>query len=380
MAIYILTFLASLLLFVLIAKNRKARPKSETIHKLKKKKLTRFGLAVFLSSLPPMFISAVRYYVGTDYLKTYYSGFYRILEGSKIDGFEIGFYSLNKLIQVFSNNAFWLFAITAIITVGMTYKAIGDLSVDVPLSIVLYLVTRYYFIGMNAVRQFMGLAILTYSLKYVFEEDIKKFAICVLLASAFHYTCLLFIPVYFISKLNLNFRQIVLLLIVTFILFTFGISAALKYFSGTKYALLALKYDLAGIKFSAFTIVLNIGLFAIGYKSHSRHNDDKKYSTCLNLQFLATLTSFGLRSIPLMERVYWIYSFPIIITFPYILNLLSNKSIKRYVKWGVIMIFTVYMVYDICVLGDHDVIPYRWIFGEKATHFSGWQWYGGFFK
>ena len=384
MIVYILTFFLSVLLFCLIAKDNKARAVNGKSYRIKPKskkfKITRFGLAVFCASLPPMFISAARYYVGTDYLETYYSGFYRILEGSVVDGFEIGFYLLNRFIQLFSSNAFWLFAVTSIIIVGTTYKAMADISIDVPLSIILFLATRYYFIGMNGVRQFMGLAFLAYSIRYVFERDFKRFGVYVFMASIFHYTCLLFIPVYFISKVKLNMRRIILAIIGDIAVFSVGVPLILRALIGTKYGLLAIKYDLAGIKFTIFTIAVNVILFIVGYASNNRRKNDLKYCTCLNIQFLALLASFGLHSIPLIERVYWIFSFPIIITFPYLLSCLHGKSLRRFVKWGIVLTFVVYMFYDICILKDHGVLPYQWIFGKRATHFSGWEWYGGAFK
>lgn len=68
-----------------------------------------------------------------------------------------------------------------------------------------------------------------------------------------------------------------------------------------------------------------------------------------------------------------VYVLDMIITFPYLLKCIRGKDTRRIVKWGVIIIFTVYMFYDICILGDHDVLPYQWIFGKTATPFSGWK-------
>lgn len=382
MIVYISAFLISLIFYCAIAGNRRTGLVDGYSLYPKKRRcsFTKFELAVFCASLPPMFISAVRYYVGTDYLTTYYSGFYRILEGSVVDGFEVGYYYLNRLIQLFTTNAFWLFSITSVLIVGITYKAIADISVDVPLSIILFLVTRYYFIGMNGIRQFIGLAIFAYSLKYIFERDITKFGLCVFAACMFHYSCVLFVPVYFAAKLKLSKTRIIILILASLTVFSIGVPLILRAMAGTKYGLLAMKYDTAGIKFTIFTIVLNAALFFIGYVNYKKCNNDLKYCTCLNLQFIALLTSFGLRSIPLMERVYWIYSFPVIITFPYLLYCFRGSGIRNIVKWGVILVFSIYMFYDICILEDHEVLPYQWILGKKAIPFSGWEWYGGHFQ
>ena len=379
MVVYFFSFLVSLLLFYAISKNKKTRLINAEVIKISKKKfvISRFNLAVFCASIPPMFISAVRYYVGTDYLRTYYTGFYRVLDGSVIDGFEIGFYFLIKGIQIFTDNAFWLFIITSIIFVGVVYKSMEDISIDVPLSIILFLVTRYYFIGMNGVRQFLGMAFLMYSIRYIYECKFVKYSFFIVLACLLHYTCILFAPAYFISKFSLTRKRVIALIIGDIAFLNIGIPILMKILSGTKYGLLVTKYDLAGIKFTIFTITLNFILFMIGYIGYKRNKSDLKYCACLNIQFFAFLISLTLQAIPLMERVYWIYSFPIIVTLPYLLNSIQSTEVRKAVKCGIVLIYLVYMIYDICILRDHDVLPYRWIFGESATHYSGWDWYGG---
>lgn len=374
MCIYFLTFLISLFLYYTISPNLKYKIETEKKSRYIKNKwsINRVKCAIFFASLPPMFISAVRYYVGTDYLRTYYTGFYRMLEGSYIDGFEIGYVALNKIIQLFSDNVFILFAITSIIFVGFIYADIFTLSSNIPCSIILLFVTRYYFISMNGVRQFISLAILTYSIKYIIRKDLKKYIIFLLLAISFHYTSILFTPVYFLSNFKISIKKTFKLIIISTISFRFLNIIALKILSGTKYGALISKYPLCGMKFTIFTITLNIFILVISYLEYKDRINDIKYRSFLNIQIIATIISLLLRIIPLMERVYWIYSFPIIVSAPYLFTGKKNKKIFMYI---LIIILTIYMVYDIVYLGDHDVIPYNWIFGNKAIHYSGWNWY-----
>ena len=379
MIVYIMTFCSSLLLFLLFAGGSRTKISNGEYTTFKRLVISKFDLAVFMSALPPMIISAIRYYVGTDYLETYYTGFYRILEGSVIYGFELGYWVLNKAIQLFTDNVFRLFIITSILFVGFVYKAIGVISVDVPLSIILFLVTRYYFIGMNGIRQFIGLAFLTYSLKYVFDNNLKKFLLFIVIACMFHHTCILFSPIYFFSKFRLNIRKVIVVVLVEIALFTIALPIILYALEGSKYGALTSKFDLPGVKFTIFTIVLNTILFIIGYIG-KKNKDDIRINASFNIQFLALLSALALQTIPLIERVYWIFSFPIIVTFPYLIKGIKSKDIRIAIKWGVVIIFTIYMVYDICILGDHEVLPYQTIIGETPSHYCGWEWYGGFFK
>ena len=379
MIVYITTFCSSLLLFLLFAGGSRTKLSNGENTSFKRLVISKFDLAVFIAALPPMIIAAIRYYVGTDYFGTYYSGFYRILDGSNVDGFEFGFWLLNKAIQTITDNVFWLFIFTSVLFVGGVYKAIGEISVDVPLSIILFFVTRYYFIGLNGIRQFIGLAFLLYSLKFVFENNLKKFLLIICLACMFHHTCVLFTPIFFISKIRLNIKKIFFLVICEFFLLIIDLPVVLELLNGTKYGLLIPKFNLAGVKFTLFTFVINLLLFSIGYIGR-KQKEDIRFNTSVNIQFLALLSCLALQSIPLIERVYWIFSFPIIVTFPFLIKGLKNKGTRIATKWMVVIIFTIYMCYDICVLGDHDVLPYQTIFDKLPIHNSLWERYGGFVK
>ena len=374
MIIYCITFIMSLLIYITVSNGKKFQKNLAVNKKNKHYVINRVSIAVFLSALPPMFISAVRYYVGTDYFVTYYTGFYRILDGSRIDGFEFGYYWLNKIIQVFTDNVFVLFIITSIMLVSIVYKGIEQLSVDIPFSIMMFMFSRYYFIGMNGIRQFMAIAMLTYSIKYVSERDAKKFTLCMVFAISFHYTSILFIPVYFIGRLYMTRMRFIIITAIDIIFFSLGGKIIFQVLKSTKYGILLLKYNVAGLNFSIATVVINLLLLYIAFENYSIRKEDEKYRVYCNIQFFAFLVSLVLRSIPLMERVYWIFSFPIIVTIPYFLSG-KTKNRKKAQKSIIAIIFFVYMIYDIVVLKDHNVLPYQWIFGRTAVHSSGWIWY-----
>lgn len=355
MHVYILTFILSLILYFLF--DRKKRKKNRIF---------------YFSSLPLILISGLRYDVGTDYFPTYYTGFYRILTRKMVDNFEIGYILFNKLIQIFTDNVFVLFFLTSILFIMFTFKGIYNLSINIPLSIVLLLLTRYFFISMNGVRQFISLAILLCSIKYIIERDLKKYLFFMLLAFLFHYTSILFIPCYFLCRLKISKLKFVFFSFITVFGSKLILKLAMILLIGTKYGNLLEKYPLCGIKFTIFTIFINIYILFFSYIGYSKRKNDKKYIVFLNLQIICTLLTFILRIIPLMERVYWIFSFPIIVSLPYLFQNVKNKKIFLFFIGALLF---VYMIYDIQVLGDHEVIPYKWIYNKKAIFDDGWRWY-----
>lgn len=375
MYIYIITFAISIITYIFISrgKNKLSVKGKTSTWKLLRVNNCRFGL--FCASLAPMMVAALRYEVGTDYRGTYYCGFFRIMDRGNVDGFEIGYYYFVKLIQIFTDNPYSLFVITSIIFVGMTYKSIGELSDDIPFSILLFFLTRYYFVGLNGVRQFISLSILAFSIKYVIEKNFKKFMLFILIASIFHYMSILFVPVYFLGRFKLSLKRIILFSVAVVVFFKLGFSFLLFFLGGTKYGILLTKYNVCGIKFTIFTIALNAILFFISYKNYDVRKNDEKYIVFLNIQFFAFLAALVIHTIPQMERVYWIYSFPIIVTLPYLLSGYTNTKTRQILKWGLITILLIYLLYDIIVLGDHGVLPYNIWIGKPIVHYSGFNWY-----
>lgn len=332
--------------------------------------INQLNVACFVASIPLFFIAGFRYAVGTDYFDTYYTGFYRVLAGSTVDNFDIGFYGLIKFIQVFTDNVAWLFLICSLIFIGVTMRTIKVLSVNPAYSILLLLVTRFYFIGMNAAKQAIALAIIAYSIQYIISREPQKFILTVLIAGCFHYSSLVFLPVYFIGRLRLTISRIWLYVIADVGIFVVGVNYVLTLLSHTKYGYLVSKFEVCGIKFMIFQVALNLLLFAIAYSS-KQQKEDMTYRVFLNLQFVTLLIALTLRSIPLMERIYWIFTFPQIITIPYFMKFQKTNN-RRLLNVLIVAILFTFMVYDIGFVGDHDALPYQWIFGKNIVHDTGW--------
>ena len=373
MHVYLVTIISSLMLFFLCSPRRKRKDIAVRSHLKKRLTIRRTAIGVALAAFPPMIVAAVRYKVGTDYVATYYTGFYRILNGSTVDGFEFGYYWFNRLIQVFTDNVFVLFAITAVIFVAVSFAAIYEESYNVPLSILLFFVTRYYFVGMNIVRQFIAAAILVYSIRYVLHHDLKKYIVCIILAFSMHYTSIIFLPVYFLPRLRISVKRLITIIIGELAFFSFGVGWFISFLQDTKYGSLIARHDVCGIKFTIFTVAVNIVILLVGYCGYKERKNDERYRLYLNIQVMAVLITLVFRAIPLMERVYWYFSFPCIITIPYLFLSVKKKSYRLLVTAIVIAVFITYMFYDIVILGDHDALPYQWIFGKSPVHYSGWQ-------
>lgn len=364
MIVYLTMLMISLLLYVLTSKKKTilGTENERVLFHGGRIYFKRTDLAVFGAAVPFILVSGFRYAVGTDYWATYYTGFYRVLENNGFDRFEFGYLAIVKIIQKITDNAFVLIFCLSLLFAGFTFKAIKEQSQDILFSVLLLVVTRYFFISMNAVRQFLAMAIILYSMKYILSRQRNKFLFWLFIAFSIHYMAILFLPMYYIAEKKINLKRFTIYCIEATAIIMVARNIVFRVLSNTRFGNSS-RYDYAGLKFTIFTIVLNVLICVAYYSSYDESKDDLRYRLYLNIELVAMILAVFIGVIPAMERVYWIYSFPLIISIPYCI-----KKKYQIIRWMIVAIFIVYLVYDIMILNDHNVLPYQTIFGHEARH------------
>lgn len=162
-----------------------------------------FWVPLFLLSLFPGMRS---YFVGTDSGK--YSLNYRleipIYNYSFNESKEYGFQLLQYIILHFTYNYFWFFFITSIITVYLNLKVLRKLSVNYTLAVFFFITLGSYTFIFNGIRQALSMAIFALAVPYFLEKKWLPYFVIVLLASSFHRSALVMIPMYFLANLNIK--------------------------------------------------------------------------------------------------------------------------------------------------------------------------------
>lgn len=145
-------------------------------------------------------LSVLRVGTGNDYW-VYRDNLLKIAGEHSPVSYEMGFIYLVKLIQFcFGIDSFRVtFAVMAVITVSFSLKAIYDSSDWFVYSLFMFMANGFYFMSFSNMRYYLALAIAIYALKYVFENKYWSFVVWILVASLFHKTILLVIPVYLVA-------------------------------------------------------------------------------------------------------------------------------------------------------------------------------------
>lgn len=113
---------------------------------------------------------------------------------------EPGFALLNWLLYKISPQPQLLIFVCAVITNALIVSTIARFSEKFELSILLFICVGYYMTSFNIMRQYLAVSIIFWAIRYVNKGEFKKYFICVLIASTFHYSALILIPAYFIYK------------------------------------------------------------------------------------------------------------------------------------------------------------------------------------
>ncbi|MCD4711906.1 MAG: EpsG family protein [Clostridiales bacterium] len=160
-------------------------------------------IIIIVGLLIPILFASLRYAVGTDYFnymrsynsvqsisfREYFNNYYL---------FEIGHFLIRK-ISLFLGNYGFMLAAYASITVVSIYYAIKQHYKNslVGISFMLFLCI-YYPLSLNLMPQFAAISIVLLSFKYIFMGNFKKYFITILIASSFHITALVALPLFFL--------------------------------------------------------------------------------------------------------------------------------------------------------------------------------------
>lgn len=332
------------------------------------------GFCAFLSFLPLYVVSAVRYMVGTDYAGTYRSiynytywgGWHFRLSGETLYGL------LNKLASYYSGTDYvGVFALSSLVIVGFIVLGLREQSVNFAYSILLFVVSGYYFWSFNAVRQMAAMAIFLYAYRFVEERKPLKYCILIVVAAGFHTVALLYLPVYFIKKLKINLSMTVA---AAAILFCFPVwFRKLAHDLASKIAVFdtyVTRY-LESSRFSTYTessmthILINASFLGLYLVISFLYDKKRELSNpWINFQFIAFAFSALASILPLANRLSRLFAVMQILSVPFMTGLIPNARTRRFINMAIVISYSVYSFVTFYILGYHDIFPYQTIFSR----------------
>jgi len=317
--------------------------------------------------------SALRFDIGFDYENYYYifsslankfnyNGAFDWIDLITIEPFAFIF---GYLFQWSANAYLYVIATYSLITIILLFKIFDHYNIHT-IGIFLYLASWIMFQSWDWVRQALALSFFLYSIQYIESKSFLKFSVCIFLATMSHYSALVLILAYPLSKLHIQRQFAIGIAVIALLLSLAGVLDQLKslMFSLIPYyaELYAnTDYETAGGNHSSTTLFLTAILYLIYIAVI-----DKKYNY-LQIPFLTGYIIFLISADNLnLDRIAWYFTSLQLIIVPLSLREALPGTQKRIVLLSAFgLLFLIYNVIDIGAT-IRGCTPYETIFSPNC--------------
>ena len=224
-------------------------------------------------------IAGLRYQVGRDY-SAYASGFYDYAHTPISILNQPGIVIVARIANlIYPDYATWFF-IMSMLTVLTAFIVIKKYSVDIPSSIMLYVFLGCWHFSFNLVKQCAASGILLLGFSFLSKRKLAKWVIICIIASSFHVTALLMIPVYFLMNGQMNRKKLIIFAVIGIIVmfgydYLFSIANMIKMGRG----IISLSSDTRNSSVNILRVIVNCSpsLLFILYKKIYDYEDSYVY-------------------------------------------------------------------------------------------------------
>lgn len=163
-----------------------------------------YKIATFMGLTIPIAFASIRSYVGTDFGK-YVIMYNEIVDMSFSDflkqfNVEPTFYWFTQISNNITGSPLLYFTIMSVATLIFFYLGLLKF---LPNNIVLgyfVLLMLVFPLTLNIVRQGVAMAIVFYAFSFIIERNFKKYLFWMIIATLFHYSAILLLPIYFLNR------------------------------------------------------------------------------------------------------------------------------------------------------------------------------------
>ncbi|GAB6455717.1 biofilm exopolysaccharide biosynthesis protein EpsG [Bacillus luti] len=155
---------------------------------------------ILMAALSLILVSGLRTNIGDTY---FYMHAYNVTEFNWEhiqNNKDKGFYIFQMILKGYTDDPQAMVFITALITNLLIVLTLYKYSRLVEISLYVYITSGMYLVSMNGIRQYLAAAIIFAATKYIFDGNWKMYILIVLIASTFHQSALVLIPLYFLIR------------------------------------------------------------------------------------------------------------------------------------------------------------------------------------
>lgn len=293
-----------------------------------------------------------------------YRKYYETLDLKQFSGrFEKGYYYLNYIFRRLDLDYKTYILVLSVILMYFFVKILKKYNLNTPFMLYVYVSTYFIWDYFITIRQSIAATIYLFSLKYLEEKNFFKYTLIVLLASLFHKSAIILVPVYLVTKINikkvnLKYMVVVLLIIdISFIFFknfSIYILKTLNFRTVNEYINIINQNGSKIIFIESF--IYCIILFVILNKNNTFLS--KKIEIQIKIFCLYTIIMYISSKTILFARYGGYFRISYIIIVPLIYSLIKNKKIKIIYLFLVIFIYFIKYIRFLHRFDSGGLLPY----------------------
>lgn len=229
------------------------------------------------------------------------------------------------------------------------------------ITIVFYCISLFYIASFNASRQYMAIAAILWGLQFVEKSKWKFLAVSLMAGFGFHFSALLFVPLYYFIKRKHSIILLLVILICIPIISKY-IFMLLSYTPYAKYEMFLYNDDRENQVHITHYLLATISFLLLLCGNRFKNFAKNTILYNMNVLCLYSLVLVIIQDIPtfimLFQRInnYFVYSYLLII--PAILSSL-RPSIAKMSKLLIVLFSIGYLILTVVVKGEHHmIVPY----------------------
>ncbi len=174
----------------------------------------------FLSICIP---AVIRYDIGPDY--STYLEIFKNYQGNIIDSGakEYSLYLINRTFFFLERGYIGVIGVFFTVSLVILYSIARKNYLHYTVFFFMILPVGYFTFD-DQLRQVMAIMIFVYSVRFIEKKNPIKYFACIALATFFHYSAMVLLPIYYLARINFSTRTSIIIIIVFFILYISGAS------------------------------------------------------------------------------------------------------------------------------------------------------------
>ena len=244
---------------------------------------------------------------------------------------EVGYIGSNIFLSFITSNRYVFILLYTFIIYFLYYLSLKEYSTNYFFAMMLFMGLMFFF-TFTYLRQMVGVGIAWFAIRYIYKKNLYKFIICILIASSFHNSAIVLLPLYFLPIKRFKQKNVLVFMLLCLLLGVSGGPSILfrLYGNVADTQIRTDSYVEREIGFRYEYIIEALVFLYLILKNYSIISDTKKNIVLLN-------TSLGFCAILLLfvqslngGRLGWYYLIGVISTLSLIANnVKSNKQTRK---------------------------------------------------